>query len=70
MADVRPELTLESIVAEMRRRPRTVELELALQDFLELPIEQKMEILFIGLCEISGRSDWCIAAIKQLRGDS
>lgn len=61
-----PGITLEVLAARVRALPKSVELELALADFMELPVHEQMELLFLGLVHTSGSADWAVDRLKEL----
>lgn len=46
-----PGISLEVLVSRLRAEPRSTELELALADFLMLPVSEQMEILFLAVVQ-------------------
>lgn len=56
--------SVRDVLNEMRKK-RSVEMEIAIQDFLELTPAEQLEILFDGSVHAAHNADWCVKVLSE-----
>lgn len=60
-----PKITLAQIIAHVRARPTSPDMDLAELEFLDLPDSEQKSLLFRELVDISSKVNWIVAELQK-----